>query len=100
MWQKIKKDPPSKNFVSDGCSMWLDSWNGTSIYPACVLHDIKYWSGYQNEDVERLIADAELLIDVASLLKSTAMAETMYGGVRLGGSNLFKTPFRWGYGRN
>jgi len=64
------------------------------------LHDIKYWAGYDNEDVDRLIADAELLIDVATLLKSTGMAETMYSGVRVGGSNVFKTPFRWGYGRD
>ena len=80
--------------------MWMNDWNGTSIYPACFLHDIKYWSGREKEDVDRLIADAELLIDVATLLKATGMAETMYSGVRLGGSDLFKTPFRWGYGRN
>lgn len=80
--------------------MWMNSWKGTSIYPACFLHDIKYWAGYSNEDVDRLIADAELLIDVATILKSTGMAETMYSGVRLGGSDFFKTSFRWGYGRN
>jgi hypothetical protein len=100
LWLKIKNDPPVKSFVSDGCSMWMNSWNGTSIYPACFLHDMKYWSGYNNEDVERLIADAELLIDVATLLKSTTMAETMYSGVRVGGSELFKASFRWAYGRN
>jgi len=99
LWKKILNDPPHQSFSSDGCSLWMNDWKGTSIYPACFLHDIKYWSGHRNEDVARLIADAELLIDVATLLNSTGMAETMFSGVRLGGSNIFKSPFRWGYGR-
>ena len=96
---KIKNDPPKISFSSDGCSIWMNRWNGTSIYPACFLHDIKYWAGYEDDDVDRLIADAELLIDVATLLNSTGMAETMYNGVRLGGSGIIKTPFSWAYGR-
>lgn len=99
LWKKIEKDPPKKPFKSDGCSLWFDSWKGLSIYPACFLHDLKYWSGYEDEHVERLVADAELMIDVARILKSTEMAETMFAGVRVGGHAMFKRNFSWGFGR-
>jgi hypothetical protein len=100
LWEKIEKDPPPKPFKSDGCSMWMDTWKGTSLYEACFLHDLKYWAGYPGEAVERLIADAELMIDVARLLGTTEMAETMFHGVRVGGHELFKRPFSWGFGRS
>jgi hypothetical protein len=61
---------------------------------------LKYWAGYPGEAVERLIADAELMIDVARLLGTTEMAETMFHGVRVGGHELFKRPFSWGFGRS
>ena len=99
LWAKIEKDPPKKPFKSDGCSMWFDTWKGISLYPACFLHDLKYWAGYPGEDVERLVADAELMIDVARLLGSTEMAETMFHGVRIGGHEIFKRSFSWGFGR-
>ena len=99
LWTKIDKDPPAKPFKSDGCSMWFDSWKGTSLYPACFLHDLKYWAGYSHEDVARLAADAELMVDVARLLGSTLMAEVMFLGVRIGGHEIFKRSFSWGFGR-
>jgi len=99
LWKKIEQDPPPHPFSSDGCSLWLDTWQGVSLYPACFLHDLKYWAGYPGEDVERLIADAELMIDVARLLGSTHMAETMFHGVRVGGHEVFKRSFSWGFGR-
>ena len=99
LWRKIERDPPGRPFKSDGCTGWFDDWRGVSLYPAGFLHDLKYWAGYPGEDVERLVADAELMIDVARLLKSTAMAETMFHGVRLGGSEKFKASFSWGFGR-
>jgi hypothetical protein len=99
LWAKIERDPPPRPFSSDGCSMWFDSWFGVSLYPACFLHDLKYWAGYPGEDVERLVADAELMIDVARLLDDIRMAETMFHGVRLGGHEVFKQPFSWGFGR-
>lgn len=93
LWLKIERDPPSKPFKSDGVTGWFDSWRGVSLYPAGFLHDLKYWAGYPGEDVERLIADAVLMIDVARLLGSTEMAETMFHGVRVGGSEKFKRSF-------
>lgn len=100
LWRKIEHDPPGQAFVSDGCSMWVDEWRGTSLYPACFIHDLKYWAGYPGEEVERLVADAELMIDVARLLDATAMAEIMFQGVRLGGHEVLKKPFSWGFGRD
>jgi len=99
LWRKIERDPPPRPFKSDGCTGWFDDWQGVSLYPAGFLHDLKYWAGYPGEDVERLVADAELMIDVARLLQSTVMAETMFHGVRVGGAEMLKTPFSWGFGR-
>lgn len=99
LWRKIEAEPPPRPFRSDGCTGWFDDWKGVSLYPAGFLHDLKYWAGYPGEHVERLVADAELMIDVARLLGSTEMAETMFHGVRLGGSEKFNAPFTWGFGR-
>jgi hypothetical protein len=75
LWAKIEKDPPKKPFKSDGCSMWFDTWKGISLYPACFLHDLKYWAGYPGEDVERLISDAELMMDVETVEKVSVVAD-------------------------
>ena len=99
LWKKIEKNPPPKPFKSDGCTAWFDRRRGISLYPACFLHDLKYWAGYEGEEVERLIADAELMIDVARLLGETKMAETMFLGVRVGGDEIIKQSFSWGFGR-
>lgn len=99
LWRKIERDPPVRPFKSDGCTGWFDEWKGVSLYPAGFLHDLKYWAGYPGEDVERLVADAELMIDVARLLGSTTMAETMFHGVRVGGNERLNTLFSWGFGR-
>jgi hypothetical protein len=99
LWDKIEKDPPPLPFQSDGCSMWFNSWDGCDLYPACFLHDLKYWAGYPDEAVERLIADAELMIGVARILNDTRMAEIMFQGVRVGGHPVIKQSFSWGFGR-
>lgn len=99
LWAKIEKDPPTRPFKSDGCTGWFDDWQGVSLYPAGFLHDLKYWAGYPGEEVERLAADAELMTDVARLLNSTTMAETMFHGVRVGGAEQLKASFSWGFGR-
>jgi hypothetical protein len=99
LWAKIAQDPPQQPFQSDGCSLWFDTWQGEDLYHACFLHDLKYWAGYPGEDVDRLIADAELMVDVARLLQDTVMAEIMFRGVRVGGHERFKRSFSWGFGR-
>jgi len=94
--------PPPKPFVSDGCSLFFDEIARTSIYPACFFHDLKYWCGYPNstpaERLERFIADAELMIDVATLGVDFFIAETIFRGVRTGGGP-FGLPFSWEFGR-
>ncbi|MFH1497184.1 MAG: hypothetical protein ABII82_05090 [Verrucomicrobiota bacterium] len=99
LWAKIEADPPIRPFKSDGCTGWINEWRGISIYPAGFLHDLKYWAGRPDEDVERLVADAELMIDVARLLGATVMAETMFHGVRVGGVEHLNAAFSWGFGR-
>lgn len=100
LWQKIEQDPPEKPFKSDGCSLWCDTLSGTDLYPACFLHDLKYWAGRPGEDVERLIADAELLIDIARRVGSHCIAESMFQAVRVGGHEVFGLSFSWGFGRS
>jgi hypothetical protein len=99
LWAKIAQDPPPQPFRSDGCSLWFGIWQGVNLYPACFLHDLKYWAGHPGEDVDRLVADAELMIDVARLLQDIVMAEIMFRGVRVGGHERFKRSFSWGFGR-
>ena len=99
LWEKIENDPPTLTFSSDGCTMWPNETNGIDIYSACFLHDLKYWAGYPGEDVERLVADAELMIEVARIRQSIKIAETMFHGVRIGGTGKLKMPFSWGFGR-
>ena len=98
LWAKIEKDPPPAPFKSDGCSMWFDTWKGVDLYPACFLHDLKYWCGDTGEEAERLIADAELMIDVAKA-GAPKMAEIMFAGVRVGGHEALRRSFSWGFGR-
>jgi len=79
--------------------MWFDTWKGIDFYPACFSHDLKYWCGYPDEEAERLIADAELMIDIAKA-GAPKMAEVMFAGVRVGGHEQLKKSFSWGFGRN
>jgi len=99
LWEKIAKDPPEQPFKSDGCSLWFNKWQGYDLYPACFRHDLKYWAGYPGEEVERLVADSELMIEVARIMGSIEMAETMFTGVRVGGGAWTRASFAWGYGR-
>lgn len=98
LWKKIENDPPQRPFMSDGCSCWFDSWRGIDFYPACFFHDLKYWCGYPGENAERLIADAELMIDIARA-GAPKMGELMFTGVRVGGHEALRRSFSWGFGR-
>lgn len=48
--------------------------------------------------LERFVADAELMVDVASLGVDFFIAEMMFRGVRTGGGPV-SLPFSWGFGR-
>jgi len=65
------------------------------MYSACFFHDLKYWVG--GSDTERLIADAELLIDIAKL-GLPRMARIMFAGVQVGGGEAWRQMYSWGFG--
>lgn len=86
-----------KPFTSDGCSSFPDgTLSDKELWLACCTeHDRAYWQGgtYQ----QRLDADKELRRCVAEI-GEPAIANLMLGGVRVGGTPIIPTPFRWGYG--
>jgi len=86
-----------KPFTTDGCSMWID---GPPTAPylwrhCCVAHDKAYWVGGPQE--LRATADKALQVCIADLA-GAAMADYMYVGVLAGGSPIWITSYRWGYG--
>lgn len=85
-------------FTSDGCSLFPDgSLEERNLWCSCCLeHDIAYWRGGTEE--VRLAADGALRDCVKEKTGSEELAELMYSGVRLGGSPVFPTWYRWGYG--
>ncbi len=103
LWKKIEADPPINDFSSDGCSCWPDKWlKKVNLYPACFKHDLKYWAGYPGEDKARLIADAELMIDVIAPDRCDGpvyLGRMMFEGVQIGGRESLKMSFSWGFGR-
>lgn len=85
-------------FSSDGCSLFPDrALVGTADWCECCLaHDLAYWRGGTAE--ERLQADQRLKQCVLDKTGNQALADTMFSGVRAGGSPHLNTWFRWGYG--
>lgn len=84
-------------FVSDGCSSFPD---GPPQQPerwrsCCLDHDLAYWRG--GSYIEREQADAQLRACIAEV-ENQLLADTMWSGVRVGGSPLWPSDFRWGYG--
>jgi hypothetical protein len=86
------------DFTSDGCSLFPNGTpeNRDQWCDCCFNHDIAYWRG-GTED-ERREADMALQACALERTKSKALADTMYYGVRFGGSSAFPTWYRWGYG--
>ncbi|MBU0682388.1 MAG: hypothetical protein KKD73_13305 [Proteobacteria bacterium] len=88
---------PLKTFTTDGCSSFP---NGTLKHKelwlaCCTEHDRAYWQGGTYS--QRLEADKELRQCVAQV-GEPAIANLMLGGVRVGGTPILPTRFRWGYG--
>jgi len=86
-----------KPFTSDGCSSFP---NGTYKQDelwleCCTEHDRSYWQGGTYAD--RLEADKALRMCVKEV-GEPEIALLMLAGVRVGGSPLWPTAFRWGYG--
>lgn len=86
-----------KPFSTDGCSVWID---GPPKSPylwrhCCVAHDRDYWQG--GSEAARIQSDKNLRQCIADLA-GPAMANYMYFFVTTGGSPMWLTPYRWGYG--
>lgn len=86
------------DFSSDGCSQFPD---GTLTRQdlwcdCCVNHDIAYWQGGSRKQKKQ--ADQTLRECVLQKTGNSLLADTMYYGVTLGGSPVYPTWYRWGYG--
>lgn len=86
-----------KAFQSDGCSAFPDGtlFEQELWLKCCQAHDYAYWKGGTFEEKEA--SDKELETCV-SKVGEPAIAALMLLGVTVGGSPLFDTEFRWGYG--
>jgi len=86
-----------KPFTSDGCSSFPDGTIAQSELwlQCCIEHDRSYWKG--GTYTQRLRADEDLQMCVAEV-GEPEIALLMLAGVRVGGSPLWPTSFRWGYG--
>ncbi|SFC60633.1 hypothetical protein [Pseudoalteromonas denitrificans] len=86
-----------KPFKSDGCSGFPDGTlkQNKLWLTCCKNHDFDYWKGgtYQ----QRLASDKRLKVCVSDV-NEPEIALLMLAGVRVGGSPLLPTNFRWGYG--
>ena len=86
------------DFTSDGCSLFPDRSliDARDWCECCVQHDIAYWQG--GTELQRLAADEQLRACVLAKTDDELLAETMFNGVRMGGSPWFYNWYRWGYG--
>lgn len=86
-----------KPFTSDGCSSFPDgTFEQSELWlQCCIAHDLSYWKGGTYAD--RIDADQELQMCVTQV-GEPEIATLMLAGVRVGGSPLWPTSFRWGYG--
>jgi len=86
-----------KPFTSDGCSSFPNGTprQGELWLQCCTDHDRAYWKG--GTYAARLEADKALQMCVQEV-GQPEIALLMLAGVRVGGSPLWPTSFRWGYG--
>lgn len=85
-------------YASDGCSLFPDgTLEERSLWcDCCFNHDVAYWRG--GSEKEREQADKALRACVLERTGNKVLADMMYDGVRVGGSPVFPTWYRWGYG--
>lgn len=85
-------------FTSDGCTLYPDGTPGDRRLwcGCCFAHDIAYWRG--GTEAERRQADEALRACILEKTGDARIATMMYDGVRLGGSPVVPTWYRWGYG--
>jgi hypothetical protein len=80
---------------SDGCTLI----GGDEFKTCCVAHDRDYYFG--GTENERRDSDKRLFECIAKKKSFGAKLASpfIWLGVRIGGTPLFQTPFRWGFGK-
>lgn len=97
-FQLIADDAISiRPFVTDGCSTFPDGTlaDRQRWQDCCIAHDLAYWAGGTRED--RKAVD-EAFAQCIAEHSDIRLSEAMRIGVRFGGSPIFPTSYRWGYG--
>lgn len=86
------------DFSSDGCSQFPDgTFTQQDLWcSCCITHDIAYWQGGNRKQKKQ--SDQALRECVLQKTGNSMLANSMYYGVSLGGSPIFFTWYRWGYG--
>lgn len=94
---RLSFSEPLKPYSSDGCSSFPDgTLEQKELWLACChKHDFDYWKGGTYK--ERLESD-KALKECVSKAGEPEIALLMLSGVRVGGTPLLPTNFRWGYG--
>ncbi len=85
---------PTKEFYTDGCSLWINGFFNKDFTDICIEHDIKYWKGGSAEERKRADDELRKLINE----KIPLMGDIMYIGVRTFGFPNPLVPWGWGYG--
>ena len=86
----VQDSPPKQCFV-DGCTLVPDF----NFKHCCDEHDIAYWKG--GSLAQRKKADIEFRQCIANS-NQFLLAGIYYFGVRVGGTPILPTPWRWGFG--
>jgi hypothetical protein len=91
-----------KDWVFDGASMIPDkifsqTFHIPNLIEIALKHDLKYAYGERGNKAEKLRADLEFALDLLNDGASSAITRLMFAAVDVGGNELFKTSYSWGY---
>ena len=94
-FSQAKVNEPPADYESDGCTLFPDG----NYRDCCVAHDKDYYKGGSCK--ERRESDNRLYRCVKSKKgwKNKFLAPIMWIGVRVFGTSLLPTRFRWGFGK-
>ena len=93
-----------KDWEFDGVSMIPDDlfsrmFHVPNLTEIALQHDLKYAYGEAGNKTEKLRADLELELSLLNDGASPEMAKLMFTAVDIGGNELLKTSYSWGYAR-
>ncbi|MBN2428248.1 MAG: hypothetical protein JXK94_07930 [Deltaproteobacteria bacterium] len=93
-----------KEWVFDGASMIPDNlfsklFKIPNLTEIALRHDLKYAYGASGDNREKLKADLEFALEVLNDGASAEMTKLMFTAVDVGGKEILKTSFSWGFAR-